>query len=712
MGYSRRIYEIVGRLLTHSGYTSWERIATELGIAKRTIHRDMKAIEGLVAELGMTIVRKTRLGVRLEATEAQRAAFQAQWATCDDRTLSQEERLAYLIGQLLRSSEPQKLFVYASHLGVSEATVSHDMDKLEGWFSARRLELVRRPGLGVYLSGSEISLRKAMVDYLYEHFSHHTLLDLVESATELLPQGQPQSQSQGVAQRALDFGNDVLDPVVFKRVGQVLKQYERALTQRLTENAYTSLAVHLAIAVQRLLCGDRISMAPELLASLREDIQYEIARAIGDSISETFEIAFPEEELGYITMHLKGAKLKTSRMMPASEQVLGNFEMTRLATRMIKAFDQASNLSLFGDEELLVGLVSHLKPALTRMKLQLTIRNPLLAQIKELYPDIFAMTSQVAQVIESAYAVELPESEVGYLAMHFGAAIERRRRREKQAYRLSLALVCASGIGTSSLLASRLTKEFEHIHLVGQFAKQDIEQTDLLNRRRESIDLIITTVPLQTTVAPVVQVNPLLTKADLAAIEAELQRLSQRPAVRLAAKEASANEDRLQGPKRLYHMSEAVLQVAEHFSDKEIRPGSKLLVAVAESLTPLVVSPKALAELFEARERLGATVFSGEGLMLLHTRVEGSQPPLFAVRRLTHPVDMAGREPVTWIVVMVLSKQATPELLALFSWLSQGLLEGDGLLGALRLGNAQDSLDALSHRMQKWLERASLGGGL
>ena len=40
-------------------------------------------------------------------------------------------------------------------LGVSETTVAGDMEALGDWFARNHLEVIRRPGYGVILSGSE-----------------------------------------------------------------------------------------------------------------------------------------------------------------------------------------------------------------------------------------------------------------------------------------------------------------------------------------------------------------------------------------------------------------------------------------------------------------------------------------------------------------------------------------------------------------------------
>ena len=50
----------------------------------------------------------------------------------------------------------------------------------------------------------------------------------------------------------------------------------------------------------------------------------------------------------------------------------------------------------------------------------------------------------------------MSEHEIGYLALHFQLAIERRKQADKK----KVLVVCASGAGTSRMLAYRLQSQF------------------------------------------------------------------------------------------------------------------------------------------------------------------------------------------------------------------------------------------------------------
>ena len=62
---------------------------------------------------------------------------------------------------------------------------------------------------------------------------------------------------------------------------------------------------------------------------------------------------------------------------------------------------------------------------LTRLTYQMNIRNPYLKNIKIKYPLAFEAGVIAAKVVESKTGFQIGEHEIGFLALHIGAALER-----------------------------------------------------------------------------------------------------------------------------------------------------------------------------------------------------------------------------------------------------------------------------------------------
>src|SRR5699024_4672057 len=139
------------------------------------------------------------------------------------------------------------------------------------------------------------------------------------------------------------------------------------------------------------------------------------------------------------------------------EQVLDN-EMNQLVMLALDKIEEELNLDIKHDQELIMGLGLHLKPAINRYKYGMNFRNPMLADIKKNYHIAFEAGVFVRLYIESNIEIDINENEIGYLVLHIGAAIERRKYISVPKRCL---IVCASGLGTAQLIYYRLKVNFE-----------------------------------------------------------------------------------------------------------------------------------------------------------------------------------------------------------------------------------------------------------
>ena len=85
------------------------------------------------------------------------------------------------------------------------------------------------------------------------------------------------------------------------------------------------------------------------------------------------------------------------------------------------------------------------------------IRNPLLEDMQKHYPELLEISRKCVKDLEHELDLVLPESELAYIAMHLGAAIEDSDQLSKIEHRILIA--CPTGMGTSRMLASRIKKK-------------------------------------------------------------------------------------------------------------------------------------------------------------------------------------------------------------------------------------------------------------
>ena len=179
-------------------------------------------------------------------------------------------------------------------------------------------------------------------------------------------------------------------------------------------------------------------------------------------------------EISYICLHIKGAKHERIAWEGQKSAGRENRELQQLINEMIDVFDAENSFLLKQDDEFIQGLLAHLQPTFIRILYDMQIANPVLEDIKKGYPDIYERCIRVAKVLAEWIGKPVPEEEIGFLTVHFGAAMVRLEGRKEEVRNVSMGIVCSSGIGISRLMSSKLEKAFHDRVVITTYGKKDI----------------------------------------------------------------------------------------------------------------------------------------------------------------------------------------------------------------------------------------------
>lgn len=83
----------------------------------------------------------------------------------------------------------------------------------------------------------------------------------------------------------------------------------------------------------------------------------------------------------------------------------------------------ASEITPKLNEHVHVALPDHIQFAIYRLKNGMEIINPFLFEIQSLYAKEYALAKRAAEMIKKAFGQDIPESEIGFLALHIHSAI-------------------------------------------------------------------------------------------------------------------------------------------------------------------------------------------------------------------------------------------------------------------------------------------------
>lgn len=694
MKLTSRIKEIIVILLDQHEYITLQEISEAIQVSSRTVHRELENVEKFLEEKNIFLEKKKGIGIRLNL-ENHNVDEIRKWLDSEKTELiyTPDQRHIMLKAELLKETEPTKLYSLTHLLDVTESTISNDLDNIQDWFEKFDLELIRKPGLGVFVQGSEKATRRAIVALLYEHFHEIDLINFIINNEFSLP---------------IKLYNNEIDSLVFtliessylEVVKELLKTVEQTIGYQLADHSYIALIIRFLVTIKRVNQGLIIHIDEELKNQVRVDKIFNAIKRWLEAYENTGIKQLVDDELIYLSMHIKGAKLRET-FAENSLSMVEDFRMIKLAKKVIRIAEIQTNTYLEDNEKLLNGLVRHLGPAINRIKLKLDVMNPLVKEIKLMYPYLFQVASECVKVIEEEEHIVVPEDEVAYIATHIGSAIKNEKRNNINKYRVVVA--CSSGIGTSQLLSTEIEKEFYNLDIVDIISTLEI---DVDRIKQQNVDLIITTIPIPAIDIPTIQVNCILTEQNKIEIKKFLDELIPKKHITKYNKTLHLNEK----INRLKQYCDTILEVLDNFKlieEASIHDLKELIQFVSTLIVTSEEDRSELGKAFMDREEKGSTILGKKSMMLLHTRTTVIDTLHFMVVRGKDKIPIYNNKNILVhldvIVVMVAPISIKSVELEVLSEISRNIITS-GFADLLKTGTKEDIYYELSTIMDQFLQ--------
>lgn len=498
-----RLKKLLKMLLNSKRLITIDKIAKSLGVSNKTIRNDLDKLNNCIEKEGLLLVRKRGVGVGIEGSDEIKVLF---LKNIDDKDIiyiepfSPKQRKAYILKKLLLAEEDVVPKDLAKELYVSVNTIYKDLNKVEKWLKEHKLNLYRKRSY-IEIIGDEEDYRKAFscfMSKIKEFDEFKKLEDIFQYDNDSRIDESTLKQLKTIVE--LDY----------KRIEKLLEVLEKELSFKFSQEAFINLIIHMVISIKRLQEGKDIIMSSTILNSINYTEEFKCTQKMCKEMEKLSGIKVPESEIGYITLHILGSKVYEKELEDFNFhfEESNELELPMMISReIIKIASNALMIDLTKDEKFLNGLVLHLRPTINRLKYGLTLKNPILDEIKENYPEIYGVSWMTSVVFEKYLGVKIPESEIGYIAIHIGAAVERNKEK------IRTLVVCHTGIGTSQLLLAKLRRRFPELEIIGVKSS-----TKLNNSALDNINLIVSTVPIQVNKS-LLTVSSMLNEHDVNEIE-------------------------------------------------------------------------------------------------------------------------------------------------------------------------------------------------
>lgn len=410
----KRILDILNE---RRDWVTGKELSRILEVSDRTIRSDIGLING---KCGGLIEASVRYGYHLKED-----AGELETIDKNNNPQSLEERCNFILKKLF-SSKRVSLLDLQSEIFYSEFTLKNDIKQIQKLLEEYGDVSIVENGSVISLQGSEESKRLLYKNMLI----NETKGDFINI--------------NKIAQLFPNFDlikiRDVLD--------EVLDEYN----YKIRSETYTMLMIHIGVIVQRMIDFNYIGDIDYQKEGIENTVEYDIAHELFNRITKFIKCEIRENE----TILL--AKLLMGRQHNKFVNDLGmlNDAATLLGSIIIE-IRHTYDIDFSNDEFFKDGLLLHIEHLLKRLKYNETISNVYLHDIKKRYPLVFEVSVFVGKIIEEFSNAPMTEDEIGFIAIHLGAAYDRLNAHH---HRYHVVLIQPNNQLMTSICSQKITNRF------------------------------------------------------------------------------------------------------------------------------------------------------------------------------------------------------------------------------------------------------------
>lgn len=462
---SHRQIEILHLLVQEQTFIPINHLAEQLNVSPRTIQYDLADIELYAETYHYKVSRNKAEGIKV-TTEHMTLLNELEVNLTSQIHFSKDERLTHIALKLFETTNPVSTKQLAQDVNVSRRTIADDIKMIQAQLDQYHLKLNYVHNKGFNVIGEENHYRKA-----YAHFIH-----------------------QYMKQAAPFIDADIFNSQSIALVRRAIITTLNSENYHLVQSAIDGLIYHILIAIQRLNENFSFEIPINEIDKWRHTNQYAIASKMIKNLERSCNVTFPESEIIFITLHLLGSKITEHT---ASSNAFDQHDLSQNIHELITCVSQELGIDMSKDNKLHTSLITHIKPAIHRIKYDMLQPNPLKQEVMRRYPQIIEAVSKHISPIEQDAVIRFNEDELTYITIHFASSLERVATHKQ--LMIKVVLLCGSGIGTSQLLKSKLNHLYPEFHIWDAYSIYQLEETRLL---QDNIDYVISTVPCDISTVP------------------------------------------------------------------------------------------------------------------------------------------------------------------------------------------------------------------
>ena len=625
MYFSAREKRIVEILLHNPLGVQIDYLCEEFKVSKRTIYRELSSLEGTLAQYQMKLIKEKGAGYKLIGNEFLLAELKMKLSKIKNE-FDPKQRQSAITCLLLTTDEEMKMEAMALDFGVSIGTIQADLASIEEILSGFTIQVQRKKSIGISVKAPESERRQILSGVINSELNEYDFFEFLKRL-----------EKEQLLDTLDNYFMKYIDNESLYIANHAIQSIQKRFFEKVTDSQLQQLIILLAISIHRLKLGKEIT---DIQYSIKEtDIHQpiEIASELFADVEKLIEVNVTDHEIYFLALQIRGMNGHIQR-----DIFLENYdvELSFKIKELIHLVSTRIEWDFSHDTTLFYDLMAHLSAALKRSVAPIPqMNNPLLEKIKIKYTELY-------QILEESLASVFPETvfllnEVAYIVIHFASTYEKKSKTKK----LSVLVICSSGIGTAKILENRLKKNIPEINevLISRIAQLDSLELG-------SFDLILSTIFLSGFRAEYKVITPLLLEEEIRDIQLYIKSnfTSTTFLTKDTRQQINTTNDQIESFQEVYKGMKVANQILENFDIKAVRYSQTLestINEICQSLEGLILTDaKVVAAKLMGRLKQAPIGIPETNLALFHCISSEIKFPYFSIYEIKEPLSIIGMD--------------------------------------------------------------------
>ena len=470
-------------LLNETDYRKTSYFAEKLMVSNKTISNYIAELRYHMKDYGLDIVSKHGVGIRMTGDKHAISQLQKSMLLETREALTSESRRKKIMEKLLMYDDSISVRKLSDEFCVSSTSIVKDLEKVEAELKHQDISLDRSKS-GTSIKAKEQRIRSAKRKFIFEELMSSTQQDQIMD---------------------LDLCRKVLSRYITDDIQDIAKKMidiaQEKLGFRLDTNYYAQIFISYSIFIQRIQKGYEITEAPArpVVTELHVLKTYPITEEIIQWLKYSHHITVNDLDIRWVNARLSGIYHEDQSAKAGYSPMI-----QETVHELITSIGDIFNADFSSDELLKTGLSKHFIPMIARLKNNIKITHPFIMQIKQQYTAMFSVVSLASSSLEKKLGFPLSDDEIGFILIHFQAALERHNLSKK------IAIVYNCGQANAMLIENQIK-----IHLPTFDVIELISVHDLRKEYLRHFDFIISTMDLGIDNIPSVVISPVADSSDI-----------------------------------------------------------------------------------------------------------------------------------------------------------------------------------------------------